>query len=279
MTSWHIGDTALRDWIEHRETADQAASVELHLLACEDCRERVRDAHLHEGSRDPALDLVWGRVRAAIQTPRPSLVERGLRRLGLPAADARLVAAADAFRGPWLTGVLAVLAFVVLAAEFGRSAGQTAFLIVAPMLPSVAVAFSYDPALEPALEQELVTPYPRVRLVLLRTIAVLGLGAPVVLVISPFAPGGAPFLWLLPAVGFIAAVLALSTWTEPLRAVGGVGVIWLTVVLASVYTTSAEAILHGPYPITYLAVAGVSIGVFALRLRCLRELRTGRSGL
>jgi hypothetical protein len=147
------------------------------------------------------------------------------------------------------------------------------------MLPSVAVAFSYDPALEPALEQELVTPYPRVRLVLLRTIAVLGLGAPVVLVISPFAPGGAPFLWLLPAVGFVAAVLALSTWTEPLRAVGVVGVIWLTVVLASDYTTSAVAILHGPYPLTYFAVAGVSIGVFALRLRYLRELRTGRSGL
>ncbi len=279
MTSWHIDDAALREWIEHRETADQAASVELHLVACEDCRERVREAHLHGGSRDPALDLVWGRVRSVIQIPRPSLVERGLRRLGLPAADARLVAAADAFRGPWLMGVLAVLAFVVLAAEFGRSAGQTAFLVVAPMLPSVAVAFSYDPALEPALEQELVTPYPRVRLVLLRTIAVLGLGAPVVLVISPFAPGGAPFLWLLPAVGFVAAVLALSTWTEPLRAVGVVGVIWLTVVLASDYTTSAVAILHGPYPLTYFAVAGVSIGVFALRLRYLRELRTGRSGL
>src|ERR1700733_7685698 len=100
MTIWHIDDAALREWIEHRETADQAASVELHLVACEDCRERVREAHLHGGSRDPAL--AWGRVRSVIQIPRPSLVERGLRRLGLPAADARLVAAADAFRGPWL---------------------------------------------------------------------------------------------------------------------------------------------------------------------------------
>ena len=266
MTSWHIDDAALRDWIEHRETADQAASVELHLVACEECRERVRDAHLHGGGdRDPALDLgVGAGSPVAIQIPRPLLVERGLCRLGLPAADARLVAAADVFRGPWLMGVLAVLAFVVLAAEFGRSAGHTAFLVVAPMLPSVAVALSYDPALEPALEQELVTPYPWVRLVLLRTIAVLSLGAPVVLVISPFAPGGVPFLWLLPAVGFVAAVLALSTWTEPLRAVGAVGVIWLTVVLASDYTTSAVAYCTAQYPITYLAVAGVSIGVFAL---------------
>jgi hypothetical protein len=175
--------------------------------------------------------------------------------------------------------VLAILAFVVLAAVFGRSAGQTAFLVVAPMLPSLAVAFSYDPAVEPALEQELVTPYSRVRLVLLRTIAVLGLGAPVVLAISPFVPGGAPFVWLLPAVGFVAVVLALSTWTDPLRAVAGVGAIWLAVVLAAAYDTSVAAILDGPYRITYLAVAAVSIGVFALRLRHLRELRTGRSGL
>jgi hypothetical protein len=279
MTNWHIDDTALHAWTEHRESAAQAASIEQHLVACEHCRHRVRDARPPDDSRVPALDQVWARVRTTIQTPRPSPVERGLRRLGLPAAEARLIAAADAFRGPWLMGVLVVLAFVVLAAEFGHSSGQTAFLVVAPTLPSLTVAFSYDPSVEPALEQELVTPYPRVRLVLLRTIAVLGLGVPVVLAVSPFAPGTAPFLWLLPAVGFVAVVLAASTWVDPLRAVAAVGVIWLAVVLTAAHDTSAAAILDSPYRITYLAVAAVAIGIFALRLRRLSELRTGRSGL
>ena len=279
MTNWHVDDAALEDWIGHRETAAQAASVETHLLACEHCRDRVREAHQRTDIRGPALDLVWGRVRSAIQTPRPSLVERGLRRLGLSAADARLVAAADAFRGPWLMGVLTILAFVVLAAEFGRSSGQTAFLAVAPVLPSLAVAFSYDPSIERALEQELVTPYPRVRLVLLRTVAVLVMGVPIALAIGLIAPGGAPFLWLLPAVGFVALVLALSTWTDPLRAVAAVGGIWLGVVLATAHTSSVVALLDGPYRITYVAIGAVSAGVFAVRLRHLRELRTGRSGL
>lgn len=277
--NWHIDDAALGDWIGHRETATQAASVETHLLACERCRDRVREAHLRADAAGPALDLVWGRVRSAIQSPRPSLVERGLRRIGLSAGDARLVAAADAFRGPWLLGVLTILAFVVLAAEFGRSSGQIAFLAVAPILPSLAVAFSYDPSVERALEQELVTPYSRVRLVLLRTIAVLVMGVPIVLAISPITPGGAPFLWLLPAVGFIALVLALSTWTDPLRAVAAVGGVWLGAVLTTAHTSSVATILHGPYRIVYLAVGAVSAGVFALRLRHLRELGTGRGGL
>jgi hypothetical protein len=277
MTSWHIDDAALRDWIEGRETAAEAASVELHLVACPDCQRRVRNTPPANAPGALALDVMWDELFEAILAPRPSLVERGLRRLGLPAADARLVAAADAFRGPWLLGLLPILAFVVVAAEIGRSSGQTIFLAIAPLLPSLAVALSYDPAIEPAVEQELVTPYPRVRLVLLRTIAVLGLGVPVALAISPFAPG-APFLWLLPAIGFVAVVLALSTWTEPLQAVAAVGAVWLAVVLAAAEDSSALAILGGPYRISYLAIAVLSISVFALRLRNIRVLRTGRSG-
>ncbi len=279
MMHWHIDDVALTDWCEHRETAAQAASVETHLLACERCRDRVREAHVPGTGQGSALDLAWGRIRSTIQTPRPSLVERGLRRLGLSAADARLVAAADAFRGPWLMGVLTILAFVVLAAEFGRSSGQAVFLAVAPILPSLAVALSYDPSVERALEQELITPYPRVRLVLLRTIAVLVMSVPIVLAIGVIAPVGAPFLWLLPAVGFVAVVLALSTWTDPLWAVAAVGGFWVGVVLVTAHATSVAAMLHGPYRITYVAVGAVSAGVFALRLRHLRELRTGRAGL
>jgi hypothetical protein len=280
MTNWHVDDELLGRWVGHTQTLQQAAAIEQHLLGCEDCRDRVRVAS-REAQVAPGvdLDLVWTRLRDAVEVPRPSLVERGLRRVGLSAPDARLVATAEAFRGPWLTGVLLVMAFVILAAEYGRSSGQTIFLAVAPVLPSLAVAFCYDPSIEPALEQELVAPYSRLRLVMLRTLGVLGLGLPVVAVISPVAPGGEPFLWLLPAAGFVAAVLALSTWTDPLRAVAAISGIWLVVVMTTALSGSADAVLYAPYRVGYLAVAVVSVGVFAARARHLSELRPRRSWL
>ena len=108
--------------------------------------------------------------------------------------------------------VLLVLVFAELAGQFGQARGELFFLLVAPLLPSAAVAFSYDPDLEPALEQELCTPYPSARLVVLRTIAVLALAIPVAVVFGLVLPGPVSFLWLLPAAGFVAADLALSTW-------------------------------------------------------------------
>ena len=66
---------------------------------------------------------VWDRTRDAIEVPRPSVFERLLRGAGLPAAEARLVAVASAFRGVWLVGVAAVLAFAALAAAVGHARG------------------------------------------------------------------------------------------------------------------------------------------------------------
>jgi hypothetical protein len=45
---------------------------------------------------------------------------------------------------------------------------------------------------------------------LLRTIAVLALALPAVLLLGLVVPGEAPFAWLLPAVGFVAVVLAAA---------------------------------------------------------------------
>jgi hypothetical protein len=119
---------------------------------------------------------------------------------------------ASAFRGVWLAGVAAVLTFAALAAAVGHARGLWFFLAVAPLAPCLVVAFSYDRRMDPALEPEMVTPYPALRLILLRTIAVLALALPAVLLLGLVVPGDAPFAWLLPAIGFVAVVLA-ATWT------------------------------------------------------------------
>ena len=111
--------------------------------------------------------------------------------------------------------------------------------------PCLVVASSYDPWMDPALEPELVTPYPALRLILLRTIAVLALAVPAVLLFGLVVPGETAFAWLLPAVGFVAVVLAASTWVSPLRAAIAVSSAWLaTVWLLAARPGSPESVLQ-----------------------------------
>src|SRR5262249_9418510 len=146
----------------------------------------------------------WDRTRNAVEVPQPSIFERLLRAAGLPAHDARLVAAASAFRGVWMVGAATVMTFAALAAEIGHARGLWRVLAVGPIVTCLVVALSYDRRWDPALEPEMVTPYPALRLVLLRTIAVLALALPAVMLFGLVLPGGLLFAWLLPAVGFVA---------------------------------------------------------------------------
>ena len=220
---------------------------------------------------------MWDRTRDAVEVPRPSVFERLLRGAGLPAAEARLVAVASAFRGVWLAGVAAVLAFAALAAAFGHARGVWLFLAVAPVVPCLVVAAGYDPWLDPALEPELVTPYPVLRLILLRTIAVLALALPAVLLFGLVVPGEAAFAWLLPAAGFVAVVLAASTWVSPLRSAIAVSSAWLAVIwLLAARSGAPDAVLQGRAQAGFLALAAASFAIFVVRRRRLRQLRPWR---
>jgi len=272
MTGWHLDGAMLRRYVEQTDSLAEGASAEQHLLACAPCRARVNAAV-------DVIDLaaVWHRTRDAVEVPPPSVFERLLRVAGLPGHEARLVAVASAFRGVWLTGVAAVLAFAALAAAVGHARGLWLFLAVAPVVPCLVVASSYDPRLDPALEPELVTPYPALRLILLRTIAVLALALPTVLLLGLFIPTEEPFAWLLPAVGFVAVVLAASTWVSPLRAAIAVSLAWLGVVgLLEARAGSPVAVLQARAQAGFLAVAVASFLIFLLRRRRLRQLRPWR---
>jgi hypothetical protein len=273
MTSWHLDDDTLRRYVERTDSLAEGASAEQHLLSCEPCRARVTAAVT---AAVDVIDLaaVWDRTRDAVEVPRPSVFERLLRGAGLPAHEARLVAVASAFRGVWLVGVAAVLAFAALAAALGHARGVWLFQSVAPVVPCLVVAAGYDPRMDPALEPELVTPYPALRLILLRTIAVLALALPAVLLFGLVVPGATAFAWLLPAVGFVAVVLAASTWVSPLRAAIAVSSAWLAVIwLLAARSGSPDAVLQAPAQAGFLALAAASFSIFLLRRRQLRQLR------
>ena len=276
MTGWHLDDDALRRYVDRADSLAEGASAEQHLLACEQCRVRV-NATVTVAAGVIDLAAVWDRTRDAVEVPRPSVFERLLHGAGLPAHEARLVAVASAFRGVWLIGVVAVLAFAALAAAVGHARGVWLFLAVAPVVPCLVVASSYDPWMDPALEPELVTPYPALRLVLLRTMAVLALALPAVLLFGLVVPGETAFAWLLPAVGFVAVVLAASTWVSPLRSAIAVSCAWLAVVwLLAARTGSPDAVLQARAQAGFLALAAASFSIFLLRRRQLRQLRPWR---
>ena len=277
MTGWHLGDDTLRRYAGRTDSLAEGASAEQHLLACEPCRARVTAAASVTELSVIDFAAVWDRTRDAVEVPRPSVFERLLRGAGLPAQEARLVAVASAFRGVWLTGVAAVLAFAALAAALGHARGVWLFLAVAPVVPCLVVAAGYDPWLDPALEPELVTPYPVLRLVLLRTIAVLALALPAVLLFGLVVPGETASAWLLPAVGFVALVLAASTWVSPLRAAIAVSTVWFAVVwLLAARSGSPESVLQARAQTAFLALAAASFSIFLVRRRRLRQLRTWR---
>ena len=277
MTGWHLDDDALRRYVERADSLAEGTSAEQHLLSCGPCRARVNAAASVTGRSVIDFAAVWDRTRDAVEVPRPSVFERLLRVAGLPAHEARLVAVASAFRGVWLAGVAAILAFAALAAAVGHARGLWLFLAVAPVMPCLVVAAGYDPWLDPALEPELVTPYPALRLILLRTIGVLALALPAVLLLGLFVPGETAFAWLLPAVGFVAVVLAASTWVSPLRAAIAVSSAWAGVVwLLAARSGSPDAVLQARAQAGFLALAAASSGVFLVRRRWLRQLRPWR---
>jgi hypothetical protein len=256
--TWHVDDAALARWIHGADGSVTGASVEQHLIACEQCRAKVQ--------ADPVVAAVWSRVQDAVEVPRASLLERLLRSTGLPAADARIVSVSPTFRAALLVGLTALLAFVTTAGAYGSGRGLWAFLLVAPLVPALAVALGYEPELDEALESECATPYSKVRLVLLRSAALLTIGLPALVLASLVLPGDIAFWWLVPAAGCTTLVLALSTWVTPLTAVGAVGTGWLVFVGSHHRgeTTPTELLDEG-WLAAYAVVAILSLLLLALR--------------
>jgi hypothetical protein len=139
-----------------------------------------------------------------------------------------------------LTAVLVALAVAGIV-DTSDSSGRAEFLflVAAPLLPLVATAAIFSSAGDPARELVRATPTPGFDLLLAQSLAVLAPTLVVAGVACALVPeqGWGPVLWLLPALGLVAATLALGTWF-PVRAVAcALGGLWL--VAAAVSTRGA----------------------------------------
>jgi Putative zinc-finger len=259
MTTWHTSETALRAWVDGTCGPALGASVEQHVLRCAECRAQVADLV-------PAAPLAagWEAVVAAVEVPRPSILERWLRRAGMSPADTVIMATAPRVLVAWFACLLGLLGFTFVARDVGgQDGGLVAFLLVAPLLPVAGVALAYGPGADPSYEVVLASPYRMFRLVLLRSAAVLATALPIIAgvgLLLPIATSTA-VAWLLPALGFTVVVLAVGTWVKAEYAAGAIAVAWAGAVLWSVRAEDPLALLA---PLTLLGYAIVLAGAAAV---------------
>jgi hypothetical protein len=257
---WHLSEIALRDYTSGHTLPVAGASVEAHLVQCADCRARLGAVVPRE-----ALDRTWTKIRDAVETPHVSVTERLLRHLGMSAESARILAAVPAFRGAWLLGVFVVLVFAGVAALFSGDVGLSLFLIAAPLVPVAGVAACFGGDADPAHELITTTPHSAFRLLLLRTLGVLGTSIPLTAFIGIVLPGPAWLgaAWLLPAVAGVLLTLLVGPVLGSTSTAAALGACWsLAVVTADRVGSPLEVV----EPLMQLVLAVVALGALAALL-------------
>lgn len=219
-TDWHAAETDLAAYLTGSTTPLIAASVETHLLACADCRDRLSRI-ADDGERDEA----WDRLADAIDRPTPSLLQRLTRG---HAAMAATVATPLTLRAALLAVVLVGL-IPLAPALFAGEAGLALLLVLAPLAPTAAVAVSYRTWADPAGEITLSTPSAGLRLVAMRALVVALAALPLAVGVVWLAdtPVRLAFAWCLPGVALAGCVLLVGTTRmDPLRAAVGFSLLW-----------------------------------------------------
>jgi hypothetical protein len=226
-TTWHAPSRVLERFAADPAALDDvtAASVEAHLVACAECRQKVAAAV-------PALvDESWAAIVDVIDRPHPNLAERVLERLGLPSTTARLLGPTLPLRA---AGLVATLVVAAGAATLSRTTGADGpFLVIAPLAPLATIAAAFAPVADPGGEAGAATPMYGARLAVRRAVAVLSVTFVALGAASLALPNlsSSAAAWVLPGLALTLTALALSTWIRLELAVWWLGTTWLGVVV------------------------------------------------
>ena len=272
MTVWHLDPEAIRRYALGDVPPVLAASAEAHLMKCAVCRSVISS---YVDVR--RAETIWHEVVDRVDAPRRSRPERMLTWLGVGETTARLVAATPTLRGPWLLAVAGVLALAVWAAQVDERL-LPMFLVVAPLGPLAGVAVAFAGGLDPTREIGLAAPYSGLRLLLIRTAAVLAVTVPIVATAGLALPGSIwlAAAWLLPTTGLTCAALALTGRMTPVIAVGVVATAWVLVTAPITIAGNVDIVFGTGAQISWLAVA-IGGGTWLAVTRNTVTIKLGRS--
>lgn len=271
--SWHIPETMARAYVDGDVQGARAASIEAHVMTCDACRSMVGRAVSSE-----RLDAIWSAVEDDVDTPRRTWTERLLKVAGLSDTDARLVAVAPSLHLSWFTAVAAVLALAVWVSQAGDR-GASVFLIVAPLVPVAAVAGGYGRWADPTYEVSVASPYPTLRLLLLRSAAVAAASGVLAVAASLWVPdAGTAAAWVLPSLALVTLTLVLSRWVPLLWAAGLVAAGYALPLLTALYSDVdvLDVVISRGLQLTALAVAGACLVLMAVDPQLRAALRRNR---
>ncbi len=194
-------------------------------------------------------------------------VESALVRLRVPEHVARLIAATPSLRASWFAAASVAIGFSAWAAKAGPN-GVLLFLVVAPLLPLAGVAAAYGPWMDPMHEVTHATPVSGLRVLLLRSAAVLVSTAVIVGSAALVLPGAdwTAAAWILPSLGLTLASLALSTFIPSQWAAGAVTLLWFaTVIVAVAWSPDRFALFRGSGQVAFFVIAVGSSALLAWR--------------
>lgn len=248
---WHLDAQLARGYGNGTLSGAQAASVEAHVLNCPACRAVIAPAVPHE-----RLAAIWDEVEEQVDAPAGNWLERLLTRCGLAAEDARLLSAAPSMRLSWLVSLAAVLGFAA-AASNGGERGTVLFLVLAPLAPVAGVAGAYGKGIDPTYEITRSTPYPVMRLLLLRVSAVLATSVLITAILAlAITKGWVTTAWLLPSLALAGITMMLSRWFDLTYSALAVVLSYTALVLAfAISDQTIQGLFEPPMQIAALVVA------------------------
>lgn len=264
--TWHVNTQLWEAYAVGGLDPATAASVDAHVVSCPACREAAK------GHVEPvALEGVWASVRNQISRPVLPPWLRPLRHLGVPDDDLVVLSTASLLL-PWAMAVGSALVCAMLAGLVPRYQ-ETTFLLLAPLIPVLTVVAAYD-STDPLRGVSEPTPYSKVRLALLRTVAALVVAVPATQAIGLLIPGLEPlaFRWLLPALGLTLAALVLLSWLTAEVAGGAVCVTWLVAVATVGRTYEVDVLATAAAQSGFALAAVVLAAAFWIRTSTLRLL-------
>ena len=256
--------------------ADVVWTVEVHLEGCAGCRARLGRAVTRQSPETVAL---LERVEAGLGAG----VARGPR---MPARRRWLPRWLSGWARWWTTPALlprvAMTVLVVLVAVGLDLADGVAgrlpslVLLLAPVAPLLAVAAAWSRGSDPAYELVVASPRAGLDLVLRRTMLVVLVVIPL-LVVAGWLVGVSPARWLLPCLAFTAGALALGEVVGLQRAAIGLALAWVTAVVGPSLATARPPVLLAAASLPGWAAATVVVAmVVVVRRDAYTELASGR---
>ena len=207
------------------------------------------------------LDANWRAIVAELDAPARSPLERVLLALRMPEATARTLVATPALRRAWFVATGVALLFGLGAADTSKPGASLLLLLaLAPMVPVVGVTLAYGPGSDPAHEATIATPMSGLRLVLLRSSAVVAcsIGAAGLATLLLRDKTWMSIAWLVPSLALPALCLALSTVVTPRRAAVMIGVLWLVLLSVINRNVTDELVLFREWGQVAMALVGIA---------------------